>query len=38
MVINHPPSTIIHIDLAFPTSETSDIDDYQLYVEARAEF
>ena len=29
---------VIHIDLAFPTSETSDIDDYQLYVEARAEF
>ena len=29
---------VIHIDLAFPTSETSDIDDYQLFVRAKAEF
>lgn len=29
---------VLHIDLAFPLSETSTIDSYQFYVRARAEF
>lgn len=29
---------VLHIDLAFPLSETSDIDSYQFYIKARGEF
>ena len=28
----------LHIDIAFPLSENDEIDDYQFFVKARAEF
>ena len=31
-------SRVLHIDAAFPLSETDEIDEYQLYIKARAEF
>ena len=31
-------SKVLHIDIAFPLSETDGIDEYQLYVKARTEF
>ena len=31
-------SNVLHIDLAFPLTETSDIDNYQLFIEAKGEF
>jgi hypothetical protein len=31
-------SKVLHIDIAFPLSETGGIDDYQLFVKAKTEF
>ena len=31
-------SKVLHLDLAFPLTETDEIDEYQLYLKARTEF
>ena len=31
-------SRVLHVDLAFPLTETDDIDDYQFFIKAKGEF